>query len=275
MIKGDMTLNVIECGQPRSIPIREGEVFLLPPRVPHSPQREANTIGLVLERERLPQEQDGLRWYVPGTGTVLYQEWFHCTDLGVQLKPVIERFFASDEYATKQPAKTYTPADDQVEVDTTTKVGNPVNFTEWVAQHAAGGHAFLTGAPGNRGAALVNADHEGSIAHEGGSLAIGGEYQTQVMTAASAAWERDWQPFAGEVFFWQMGGAVRLQVRQGPSGQVHELSLPASHVALLPAGSEVKAFWTATSGSPCVGLVVTNSKVAESGASAAASAAAE
>lgn len=62
MLKGDMCVKVLEQGRHRDIPIREGEMFMLPARVPHSPQRQANTIGLVLERERLTGELDGLRW---------------------------------------------------------------------------------------------------------------------------------------------------------------------------------------------------------------------
>ncbi len=89
---------------------------------------------------------------------------------------------------------------------------------------------------------------------------MGGEYLTQVMTAPCGAWEEQWQALAGEAFFWQMGGAVALQVRTA-DGQETKLQLPASHVALLPAGCHVKAHWTATEGSPCVGLVVTNSQL--------------
>lgn len=37
------------------------QMFLLPARIPHSPQRYANTVGLVIERERLKTEIDGLR----------------------------------------------------------------------------------------------------------------------------------------------------------------------------------------------------------------------
>src|SRR5439155_18036645 len=51
-IEGDMTLRIMDEGKPRDIPIREGEIFLLPPRVPHSPQRGANTVGMVIERQR-------------------------------------------------------------------------------------------------------------------------------------------------------------------------------------------------------------------------------
>ena len=49
-VEGDITLRVMEDGKPIDIPIREGEIFLLPPRVPHSPQRGENTVGLVIER---------------------------------------------------------------------------------------------------------------------------------------------------------------------------------------------------------------------------------
>ena len=47
----------------RDIPIKAGEMFYLPPRVPHSPQRMADSIGLVIERKRLPHEDDGLLWF--------------------------------------------------------------------------------------------------------------------------------------------------------------------------------------------------------------------
>lgn len=87
-----MLLRVVIEGLCRDITIRQGQMFLLPANVPHSPQRYENTIGLVLERSRLLHEMDTLRWYFPSDySKVLYQESFHCTDLGSQLKPIIER----------------------------------------------------------------------------------------------------------------------------------------------------------------------------------------
>ena len=62
-IEGDITLRVIEDGSLRDIPIREGEIFLLPPRIPHSPQRPENTVGMVVERVRKPGEVDHLVWF--------------------------------------------------------------------------------------------------------------------------------------------------------------------------------------------------------------------
>ncbi len=99
-VEGDITLRVIEEDQVREISIREGEIFLLPPRVPHSPQRPANTVGLVIERRRAAGESDHLRWYCDECGGLLHDSSFELKDLGSQLKPVIERFWATESLRT-------------------------------------------------------------------------------------------------------------------------------------------------------------------------------
>ena len=93
-LRGDIVLKAIEDGKPREIPIREGEIFLLPPRVPHSPQRPENTVGLVIERTRRDGERDHLVWYCESCGATLHDSSFELEDLGKQLKPIIEGFFA-------------------------------------------------------------------------------------------------------------------------------------------------------------------------------------
>ena len=40
------------------------------------------------------------RYFVDGSTEVLFERWFHCEDLGSQLKPIIEEFFASEEHKT-------------------------------------------------------------------------------------------------------------------------------------------------------------------------------
>lgn len=99
-IEGDITLKVIEDGKPRDIPIRQGEIFLLPPGVPHSPQRPANTVGMVIERVREKGELDHLRWYCEGCGELVHDSSFQLTDLGTQLKPIIENFYADEKLRT-------------------------------------------------------------------------------------------------------------------------------------------------------------------------------
>ncbi|XP_069881583.1 3-hydroxyanthranilate 3,4-dioxygenase [Dipodomys merriami] len=102
-LEGDMVLRVLEQGKHRDVTIRQGEIFLLPARVPHSPQRFANTMGLVIERRRLGSELDGLRYYVGDTVDVLFEKWFYCSNLGTQLAPIIQEFFSSEQYRTGKP----------------------------------------------------------------------------------------------------------------------------------------------------------------------------
>ncbi len=99
-LEGDMTLTVMEDGKPRDIPIRQGEVLLLPPNVPHSPQRQANTVGMVIERVRRSDERDHLRWYCENCGQILHDVSFHAVDLGTQLKPIIENFYGDETLRT-------------------------------------------------------------------------------------------------------------------------------------------------------------------------------
>lgn len=99
-LEGNIVLKVLEDGKPRDIPINQGEMFLLPAGIPHSPQRPANTVGLVLEQARPAEEHDHLRWYCPKCGGLVYDAQFHLVDLGVQLKPIIENFKASPQLRT-------------------------------------------------------------------------------------------------------------------------------------------------------------------------------
>ena len=99
-IEGDITLKIIDQGTPRTVSIREGDIFLLPARVPHSPQRPADTVGLVIERKRLAGEKDGFMWFCEGCGEKLYEEYFTLENIVTQLPPIMDRFFASEEHRT-------------------------------------------------------------------------------------------------------------------------------------------------------------------------------
>jgi len=99
-LEGDITLKVVENGVPRDIPIREGEIFLLPPHVPHSPQRPANTVGLVIERKRDKEELDGFQWYCEKCGNKLYEEFIPLTNIVTQLPPIFDRFYSNNEHCT-------------------------------------------------------------------------------------------------------------------------------------------------------------------------------
>jgi 3-hydroxyanthranilate 3,4-dioxygenase len=93
-LEGDINLRIIEDGKPRDLPIREGDIFLLPPKVPHSPQRPAGTVGLVIERRRQPHELDGFAWFCPQCDNKLYEEFLHVSNIVTQLPPVFDRFYS-------------------------------------------------------------------------------------------------------------------------------------------------------------------------------------
>ena len=99
-LEGDMLLKTMQGGQPVDIPIGEGEIFLLPPKIPHSPQRFENTVGLVIERNRLKGEMDGLQWYCDGCSYLLYEEYFYLRDIETDFPPVFERFFSNLDHRT-------------------------------------------------------------------------------------------------------------------------------------------------------------------------------
>ncbi|KAH8096871.1 3-hydroxyanthranilic acid dioxygenase [Cristinia sonorae] len=99
--KGAMLLRVVDEDEFRDIRIEEGEMFLLPANTPHNPVRFADTIGLVVERVRPANSTDRLRWYckseVHTKPTVIREDVFHVTDLGTQLKPLIQNWMSEPE----------------------------------------------------------------------------------------------------------------------------------------------------------------------------------
>ena len=97
-LEGEMLLRTIQNGARVDIPIGEGEVLMLPPCVPHSPQRFADTVGLVVERKRLDHELDGFVWYCDECDNKLYEEFLYINDIVGQLPPIFERFYSSAEH---------------------------------------------------------------------------------------------------------------------------------------------------------------------------------
>lgn len=96
-LEGDMLLKTVQDGRMVDIPIRQGEMLLLPPGVPHSPQRYADTVGIVIERRRRPDEQDGFMWFCEKCGNKLHEEFLHVDDIVAQLPPVFDRFYSDPD----------------------------------------------------------------------------------------------------------------------------------------------------------------------------------
>ncbi len=99
-LEGDITVYIQEDGQKKEVNIKEGEMFLLPGKIPHSPVRPANTVGLVIERKREPHHKDGLMWFSDKANVKLYEEYFHLTNIEKDFLPVFKRFYSDEKLRT-------------------------------------------------------------------------------------------------------------------------------------------------------------------------------
>ncbi|MBC8048392.1 MAG: 3-hydroxyanthranilate 3,4-dioxygenase [Fimbriimonadaceae bacterium] len=96
-LEGDIVVSIQEEGKRKDMHIKEGDMFLLPPNVPHCPQRPANTIGLVIERYREEKEFDKCIWFCENCNHKLYEETFPLKDIVNQLPQILGKFYANDE----------------------------------------------------------------------------------------------------------------------------------------------------------------------------------
>ena len=99
-LEGDILVKTQQNGKCVDIPIKAGEMFLLPAKIPHSPIRSANSIGLVIERKREPHHKDGLMWFSDKENALLYEEYFHLNNIEKDFLPVFKKFYNSEKLRT-------------------------------------------------------------------------------------------------------------------------------------------------------------------------------
>jgi 3-hydroxyanthranilate 3,4-dioxygenase len=167
-IKGSMDLDIIhpKTQSMSRITIKEGEMFLLPAGIPHSPQRYSDTIGIVFERERSLNEIDCLRWYHPITTSaeqekpkIWYEEYFYCLNLDHQLPPIIKRFHEFSQNPLNQKKLSfYSNKDETIQKHPDCPINSlnnlfysqktrdrflgPINFKRWIDDHYTSSSSF-------------------------------------------------------------------------------------------------------------------------------------
>lgn len=100
-VEGDIEVGIQEDGKAVTIPIREGEMFLLPAGVPHQPRRGANTVGLVIEVKRADREmKDGLLWFCEKCNHKLHETYFVLENIEKDFIPRFKEFYGSEEMRT-------------------------------------------------------------------------------------------------------------------------------------------------------------------------------
>lgn len=111
-LEGDITVTIQEDGKAVPIPVKEGEMFLLPANVPHQPARPANTVGLVIENKREDASfMDGLMWFCEKCNNPLHEYRFHLTNIEKDFLPRFKEFYASKEFRTCKKCGTVMEAD--------------------------------------------------------------------------------------------------------------------------------------------------------------------
>ncbi len=99
-IEGDIIVKTQQNGELVQYEIKEGEMFLLPAKIPHSPIRSKDSIGLVIERKRSQNDKDGLMWFSETANELLYEEYFNLTDIEKDFIPVFKRFYSDEKLRT-------------------------------------------------------------------------------------------------------------------------------------------------------------------------------
>ena len=92
-VEGDMVLKVMDNHNRVDITIKEGEIFILPKNIPHSPQRFQNTVGLVIEYKREEGALDGFQWYCDQCDNLLHEVTIDLEDIVAQLPPLFEAYW--------------------------------------------------------------------------------------------------------------------------------------------------------------------------------------
>ena len=146
---------------------------------------------------------------------MLYEQWWHCQDLGKELKPIIEDYFASDAKAKGVPVPRKVLDKPPVATDDKVVVPAPKPLADKLA-------AVCAAADGSRA-----------------EVFRGAEFQVRAVTSRCCGGERVSR--AGEVLIMQAAGAARVvtgdaavAMREGTLSTVP----PATEYAILPDGDE-------------------------------------
>ncbi len=105
-VEGDILLKIIENGKLTDVHIKEGEIYYLPPNIPHSPQRGANTVGLVIEQKREKNMEDSLAWFCENCNNELYRESFILDNIEIDMPIIFDRFYSNEKLKTCDKCKT-------------------------------------------------------------------------------------------------------------------------------------------------------------------------
>jgi len=237
-VKGDMIVKIVDDGKFKDVVIKEGQAYLHPARVPHSPQRFENTVGLVIERLRTPDEVDGLRWYCsnPACRKVVFEKFFHCENLGTQLQVLINRYYTDESLRTCKHCCTVDPIPQQylqrrvASIPSHNVVVQELPTPSWATHSPAvdsSSHPppFFLQDFINAHASSFQSPHISKVISRPPS-----EFRLEIIGGPSAPVEYRTNP--DEIWFWQLKGDIMLKLNDG--AQLKDLTIREGECYLLP-----------------------------------------
>ncbi len=113
-LEGEILVKVQVDGKAVDVPIKAGEMFLLPAKIPHSPIRSEKSVGLVVELKRSnPNAKDGLLWFCENCNNKLYETYFKLDNIEKDFLPRFKEFYTSKELRTCNECGTIMETDDR------------------------------------------------------------------------------------------------------------------------------------------------------------------
>jgi len=111
-LEGTITVVIQEDGQRKEMQLQAGDMYLHPAKVPHSPVRSENSIGLVIERKRAGKGfTDGLLWHCDSCNHKLYEVYFELHNIEKDFLPHFTHFYNSQQLRTCSKCETEMPTD--------------------------------------------------------------------------------------------------------------------------------------------------------------------
>jgi 3-hydroxyanthranilate 3,4-dioxygenase len=113
-LEGHIEVHIQEDGEKRTMKLGPGDMYLHSGKVPHSPVRHENSIGLVIERKRVAIDaMDGLLWFCDNCNHKLHETYFKLNDIEKDFLPRFKEYYASEKLRTCENCGTVMESDEQ------------------------------------------------------------------------------------------------------------------------------------------------------------------
>ena len=111
-LEGEIEVHIQEDGQKKTMTLGPGDMYLHPAKVPHSPVRKENSIGLVIERKRKHLHiNDGLLWFCDECNHKLHEVYFPLHDIEKDFLKHFEAFYSNKNLRTCDKCGEVMPVD--------------------------------------------------------------------------------------------------------------------------------------------------------------------